>query len=166
MIYRNSFDFYGFTVKYCIPNNFIGKFVRKAKIYYNSDFVCEYNYDLKTKSISLTYPSVEIELLLNDLLEIISKTYHTPREILPFLFRLFDYLEIYNHKELAKKKNEDGIFVVLDNNLKFKHVIAVEKYSLELNSKIKNKFKNFNCYFIDANIENFNVEDLFKFKFS
>ena len=132
MIYRNTFDFYGFTVKYCIPTNFIGKFVRKAKIYYKSEFVCEYNYDLKSKSITITYPTKEIELLLDNLLEAISENYHTPREILPFLLRLFDYLEVYNHKELAKKNNKDGVFVILDNNLKFEYIITVDKYSFEL----------------------------------
>ena len=97
------------------------------------------------------------------MLEAISENYHTPREILPFLLRLFDYLEVYNHKELAKKNNKDGVFVILDNNLKFEYIITVDKYSFELESKVKNKFKNFKCYFLASSLDDFNAEKLFNY---
>ena len=135
---------------------------RKARVYFKSEYICEYNYDLKTKEITITYPSSEVEQIFKNILLFLNKKYYyTPKEVVPFLLRMFDYLEIYNHKELARKKQKDGIFVILDNNLKFEYILVIDEYNKEIEKKIKQKYNNSKCYFVPADIDYFNVSDLF-----
>lgn len=159
---NSKFNFYGYSVKYCIPNIIIGKIVRKAKIYYKENYVCDFTYNSSKKEVSLNYlsPKVEETMALN--IEYLNKKYNTPDTVIQFIMRLFDYLEIFNHQQMAIKNKNDGIIAVMDNNLSFEFIVPIVSFSKELKTTIFNKFSCQKCFYISSSEKKFIAENIFK----
>lgn len=158
---NNKFDFYGFSARYCVPNVIIGKIIRQAKIYYKGNYVCDYAYSSSKKKISLSYLSQQVEQAMNDKIMDLNKKYNTPSTTIQFLMRMFDYLEIFNHQQMAVKNKHDGIIAVMDNNLTFKFIVPIASYSQELKKNIFEKFSKQKCFYISSSENKFIASNIF-----
>ena len=108
-VQRNNLSYYGYSLKYCLPAQVIGKRIRGAKLYFEHNPVLEYRYDRKKKKDCITFVSEEVRELFLSHIELLSKLRKTPSTPIEFIRKMFHLLEMEQVFVESQKAHASGI---------------------------------------------------------
>ena len=137
-VQRNNLSFYGYSLKYCVPTEVVGKRIRSAKLYFEHHPVLEYRYDRKKKMDCITFISNEVKELFFSHLSFLSKLNGVPSTPLSFIKKMFYLLEMEQVFVAGKKQNADGIVNVYGKEGSILFTAIVKDFSrVNLDSVVK-----------------------------
>ena len=160
---KNNFDFYGFTVKYCMPSNIAGKFLRFAKIYYKDEHLCDFSLDKNTKEANVNYLNKEKK---NKIIQILSDSLVEdrllPKNLPSFLARMFEYLEMQHYLRKAEEMNIEGIISIQYPDGFCKHLLPVSSNGEKVLERVKKENKGYICTYLPKELrDEFVIENIF-----
>lgn len=134
-------NYYGFEVKYCIPNNIVGKNVRQASFYYNKKLIYQYHFSPKTNYSEFIFNNQKEE---KEIQSFLSKNANKlgVSNIVDLTIRMFQLLEAEHAVKIRKQEGKAGVLAVTSNDLREILVLSPidKKYSINLFETIKNMY--------------------------
>ena len=160
---KNNFDFYGFTVKYCLPSNIAGKILCSAKIYYKDEHLCDFSLDKHTKEANIIYLNHDKKKKLIDVISSSSIEERLfPKDLPSFLARMFEYLELQHYLRKAEELDIIGIISVRFPDGFCKHLLPVTNNWEKALEEVKKENKDCSCTYIPKELrDEFVIKNIF-----
>lgn len=108
-VQRSNLNYHGYSIKYCIPSNIVGKRIRSAKLYFEHRLVLEYRYNRQKKKDCIEFVSEEVRDLFLSHIQCLSKLKRTPSTPISFLRKMFHLLEMEQVFVESQKEKAGGI---------------------------------------------------------
>ena len=153
------FNYYGFTVRYCVPSCLMGKRAKQAKIFFGNHQVYEYNLNLKTNKPELKFIDEEMFALCKDVISALHEKYNTQNDVVLFTLQMLGFVEIYHYTKNKIKNKERGVIALLNEDNSLYSIFPITGNPKECLSKIQSENEDKKAYLFN-NYKNFNVEEI------
>ena len=153
------FNYYGFTVKYCVPSCLMGKRAKQAKIFFNNYPVYEYNLNLETNKPELKFVDKEMFGLCKEVVSALHEKYNTPEDIVLFTLQMLGFVEIYHYTKNKIKNKETGVIALLNKDNSLYSIFPITDNPKDSLAKIQSENEDKKAYLFN-DYKNFDVEKI------
>ena len=150
------FNYYGFSVRYCVPSCLAGKRAKQAKVFFDNQQVYEYNLNLKTNKPELHFADKEIFDLCKEVISGLHERFGTPNDLVLFTLQMLGFVEIYHYTKKKIKNKEKGVIALLNSDNSLYHIFPVTGSPRECLSQIQDRNKEKKAYLLN-NYKDFDV---------